>query len=446
MPMNLITIGASGAAAARAGLELSAQNVANASNPDYVRRTLNQTELVGTGIIDFDAKSALSGARAGQVQRAASELVQARARDAGADLARVEAELEGLRESETALEKAKVFETLVAFEAALTALEADPTDPALRTNALETARQVTHTFQFADAALERTRGNLETETLARVDEVNTGARELARINVELVAAREGTPGRAALLDARDATLRDLSREIGVAVTFDRFGAAQVRVDGTPSRVLVDGANASNFAATVNPGGTVELLLGGTPFSARTGAMAGRASAIAEVIRLQNELDAIAASTIARANGAQGSGAALDGSSGQPLFAGSDAGTIAVALNDGSGLALASAGSPAGSRDTANLANLIGAIADDAGPIAGTDRSLAALSSRIAGLDTTREGLSVIEGSARADLLETTGVDLDAEAATLIRLQQAFEANSRVIQVATDIFDTILGLR
>ena len=71
--------------------------------------------------------------------------------------------------------------------------------------------------------------------------------------------------------------------------------------------------------------------------------------------------------------------------------------------------------------------------------------LLSLSSRIAGLETTREGLSIIAGSAAAELLTETGVDLDEEAATLIRLQQAFEANSRVIQVANDIFDTILGL-
>jgi len=43
------------------------------------------------------------------------------------------------------------------------------------------------------------------------------------------------------------------------------------------------------------------------------------------------------------------------------------------------------------------------------------------------------------------LLTETGVDLDQEAANLVRLQQAFEANSRIIQVANDIFDTVLGL-
>ncbi|MEL6237080.1 MAG: flagellar basal body rod C-terminal domain-containing protein [Pseudomonadota bacterium] len=69
-----------------------------------------------------------------------------------------------------------------------------------------------------------------------------------------------------------------------------------------------------------------------------------------------------------------------------------------------------------------------------------------LSSRIASQDVTRTGLAAIAESAEATLLAETGVDLDTEAANLVRLQQAFEANSRVMQVATEIFDTILGLR
>ena len=69
-----------------------------------------------------------------------------------------------------------------------------------------------------------------------------------------------------------------------------------------------------------------------------------------------------------------------------------------------------------------------------------------LSSRVSALETRSEGLSVVAASAEAELLRETGVDLDTEAANLVRLQQAFEANSRVIQVAAELFDTVLGLR
>ena len=40
----------------------------------------------------------------------------------------------------------------------------------------------------------------------------------------------------------------------------------------------------------------------------------------------------------------------------------------------------------------------------------------------------------------------TGVNLDNEAVDLLRFQQAYQASSRVIQAAKDIFQTILEIR
>ena len=42
--------------------------------------------------------------------------------------------------------------------------------------------------------------------------------------------------------------------------------------------------------------------------------------------------------------------------------------------------------------------------------------------------------------------EISGVNLDEEAANLIRFQQAYQASSRVIQVAQDMFKNLLELR
>lgn len=451
MPSTLINIARSGAAAARADIELTAQNIANASNPDYTRRRMEQVELVGAARIDRQARSTLNGVLIGGIERVDSEFAQRQLRASTSDLARAEAEILGLRDAELGLEESGLYDKLVDFEASLTLLTSDPTDPALRTGALETARQLAQTFQTASFALGNARGLAEAELSSGVDRINGTASELARINVSLVNAREGSAGRAALLDARDAALRDLAEEVGIEVEFDEFGAAEVRVLSNPPPpgesgvLLVSGANFSLLTANEN-NGSVTLNVAGIDLVALSGAMAGRAGALSDIATRQSELDAIAASTIARATAAQSSGTALDGSAGQPLFSGTDASDISLSLGNGAGLALAPAGAPAGSRDTSNLANLIAAFGADDGPIVATDRTLLSLASRIAGLDTTRDGLSIIKQSAEADLLAETGVDLDAEAANLIRLQQAFEANSRVIQVATELFDTILGLR
>ncbi|MEP1422155.1 MAG: flagellar basal body rod C-terminal domain-containing protein [Erythrobacter sp.] len=451
MPIDLISIGQSGARAARASIEVTAQNIANAANPDYVRRSLQLEEFVGSAVIDFSTSDALSGVRIGGIVRPDNQLLQSRARDSLADVQRADTDIAALRDAELGIEQSGLFRGLVEFEASLTVLESDPTDPALRTGAVETARQLSVTFQSAQLGITNARDLAQDAVGVGTDQANAAATELARINRELVNVRPGSASQANLFDARDAALRDISEEFSLAVEFDARGAASVRLVTTPAPagevgpVLVDGPSSNAITSTIAADGTASFALDGLTFTPVSGAQAGRVSALNDLRDRADTLDAIALSTITRANSAQANGAALDGTPGQPLFAGTSASDIQMVLASGDQLALAPLGSPAGSRDTTNLSSLVAAIGADDGPIAETDRLLLSLSSRISSLENTREGLSIIAGSAAAELLSETGVDLDQEAAALIRLQQAFEANSRIIQVAGEIFDTILGL-
>ena len=446
MPTAIFTIGRSGLTASRRSLELTAQNIANAENVDYSRRTLTQGELVMTGSIGTNAADSLGGVRPGVIERAESALVQRQARDANSARAAAETEFFALREAESALETSGVFTGLVEYEAALTRLQNNPTEPALRLSALEAGRKMAGNFRIANGTLANARSLVQAEASAETLTVNELANELAKINADLVGAREGTAGRAALLDARDKALRGLAEEFAIQPTFNPDGTANVTLAGTPPVALVTGASAQAVAVTFAADGTASFTVGGSAFAPGGGAMAGRAAALAEMASLQGALDGLAVSAITISNTAQAAGAGLDGNPGQPLFAGTGAGSITMVLASADGLATAPAGAPAGSRDTANLAALIAALGAPTGPTTGTDTLLLGLSSRVAALETRTRGLEVVAASAEAEVLRETGVDLDTEAANLVRLQQAFEANSRVIQVAAELFDTILGLR
>lgn len=446
MPTAIFTIGRSGLTVSRRSLELTAQNIANAQNPDYSRRALIQGELVMTGSIGINAQDSLGGVRPGTIERVESALVQRQARDSSSALKAAEAEFLALREAESALETSGVFDGLVDFEAALTRLQNNPLEPALRLSALEAARKMAGSFRIASGTLGNARSLVQAEVSAEALTVGELANELAKINADLAGAREGTVGRAALLDARDKALRGLAAEFAIQPVFNPDGTVDVTLDGTPPLALVTGATAQNVIVGFAADGTATFSVGGTAFAPAGGAMAGRAAALIEMAGLQAGLDALALSAINLSNAGQTAGAAADGTPGQPLFAGTGAASINVVLTSADALATAPAGAPAGSRDITNLAALITALGDASGPIAGTDQLLLGLSSRVSALETRSEGLSVVAASAEAELLRETGVDLDTEAANLVRLQQAFEANSRVIQVAAQLFDTILQLR
>ncbi|MGB0669170.1 MAG: flagellar basal body rod C-terminal domain-containing protein [Porticoccaceae bacterium] len=49
-------------------------------------------------------------------------------------------------------------------------------------------------------------------------------------------------------------------------------------------------------------------------------------------------------------------------------------------------------------------------------------------------------------SAEQAIVSVSGVNLDEEAANLLRFQQAYQASAQIIQMSSKLFDSILGIR
>ncbi len=441
MASSLLNIGKSGAMAARRALDLTAQNIANASNPDYARRTLSMAEVASTRGIGLEPGNMMSGVRPDRVMRSNSTFLQNEARRTGSDLSRAEAELSGLSNAENAVEQAGIYGSIVDFEASLARLAADPLGGALRAAVLEDGRQLAQSFQVATGGLDAAEQSARLTADAGVERVNSLAAELARTNTGIARAQGGSSDMAALHDRRDALLRELTQMTGGTTSFDEAGRATIALGG---ETLVTGGQANTFGSSANADGSLAFTLDGSAAALSSGSLLGNSQALQAVATLRTQLDNLATQVITIANTAQASGAAQDGTAGQPFFSGSGASDIALALTDGAQIATAPAGAPANSRDTSNLQALRDVFANG-GPAKSADSLLFGLSSAIDARSVTRDALSTIADSAQAALQVETGVDLDQEATNLLRYQQAFQANGKVIQTAADIFDTILGL-
>lgn len=442
MSSNLLDIGKSGAMAARRALDLTAQNIANAGNPDYARRTLSMAEVASTSGIGLEPGNMLSGVRPDHVMRSDSIFLQNEARRTGSDLSRAEAELSGLSNAETAIEQAGIYGSIVDFEASLARLAADPLGGALRTAVLEDGRQLAQSFQVATSGLDAAEQSAQFSAGAGIERVNLLSAELARTNIGIARASNGSSDQAALYDRRDALLRDLTQLTGGTASFDAAGGVTVALGG---ETLVTGAQANSLASSANADGSLSFSVGGNAAVLASGSLLGNSQSLQAIGTVRAELDDLATQVIAIANTAQANGVAQDGTAGQIFFSGSGADDIALALSSGAQIATAPAGAPADSRDIANLQALRDALSNS-GPAQGADALLFRLSSAIDARSVTRGALSTIADSAQAALQAETGVDLDQEATDLLRYQQAFQANGKVIQAAADIFDTILGLR
>lgn len=445
MSSNLISIGRSGVNAARSALEVTSNNMTNASSVGYVRRSASMSEVAMGSVSSAPTAVNLGGVRINGIIRNVDQFRQSEVRRTGSDLARAGAELDGLGNIESALETTGVFDSIVDFEASLQQLVSDPTNGALRASVVEKARTMGETFNLAANSLDAVGQGLTFEAGAGVDQVNGIAAELAQVNARLARAADGTTDQNSLLDKRDALLEQLSGQVGITTTFNPDKTVTVLVGGPSGAPLVTGSTAGTMSMTPAGDGTLDFAVDGTAVTLNAGALAGKNQALAELTNAHDQLDAIAAGVINTVNTAQANGVDLAGNPGQPLFSGSTAGDMKMIASGGDALATAPAGAGANSRDATNLVALRGALATQ-DPAGSMDKLLFGVSSAVAGRQTTYDTLDTIAGGARTALLAQSGVDLDEEAVNLVRFQQAYEASGKIIQVANDIFDSILSIR
>ncbi len=451
MASDLLSIGRSGALAARVALDVTAQNIANASSEGYVRRSVRLEEVSSSGGIGTIGDVSLSGVRLDRVVRNADLFRQAEVRRTGADAARADAEVAGLENTEAAVEQSGVFDAMVRFEGSLQQLVGDPTSSSLRANVIEDARTMVGTFNIAANALDSVGTGLRFEAGDAVSQANVLAGELARVNLRLARAADSTSDQTALLDQRDSLLQQLSEFADVSTVISPAdGTVEVRLGGTGGERLVSGGSAFALSMTTAADGTIAFDVAGVAVAPTAGSLAGKAQALVKLADVHAKLDQIADAMASAVNAAQAAGAALSGAAGAALFGGAGPGgftaaSLTLSLTDGAGIATAAAGSPVNSRDASNL-NALRAALEAADPTGRMDGLLFDISRTVAGRKVTRDALLTIAGNARVSLAAQAGVDLDGEAANLIRFQQAFQASGKVMQTAKDMFDTLLAIR
>lgn len=445
MGADLLSIGSSGARVARSALDVTANNIANASSEGYVRRSVAVSEVSGGTNPAAPTAINLAGARITGIVRNADAFRQSEVRRTGSDAARASAEVQGLENVESALEQTGVYPSIVAFEGSIKQLLSDPTDGSLRAQAVENGRTMAQTFNTASQSLDAAARGLQFEAQDGVNQVNRIAGELGRVNLRLMRSADTSSDQSGLLDQRDALLQQLSEHADITTTINTDKSVSVMLGGPTGAALVSGASANTLAMSTAANGTLSFTVNSQATTLSSGAIAGKAQALVELGSARTQLNTIAATIVTTINTAQGSGVDLAGNAGQPLFSGTSAANITMVAASGSAIATAPAGAAAGSRDVTNLNTMRNALTS-ADPARAMDTLLFGVSSAVAGRTTTRDALESISTSARTALAAQAGVNLDDEAVNLVRFQQAYQASARVMQVASDIFDSILAIR
>jgi len=445
MSSDMISIAASGTRAAQAALDITSQNIANASTTGYVRRSVNQTELSSKSTSSSAGDISQNGVLVTGIARNVDAFQQSEVRRTNSDATRADTLVTGLTTVSDAVDNSGVYSAITSYQTAVSNLTATPTDSSLRANVVASATTMAQSFNVASTSLASAQSGLQQSASSGVTQVNQLAKSLAQLNLQISSDTDPLNDNATLLDQRDSILQQMSSYGDITTTIAANNVVKVQMGGAsgPTLVGTDGTSSTLAMATASDG-TVSFTLGGSALTLSGGSLAGQQQTLTSAATAKTSLDGIANSLMTAVNTNQTSGVDLTGATGTAMFTGTGAGDMAVALTSGSQLATAPSGSAAGSQVATNLTSLQSSLSTT--DIAGQTNSLLfSLSSAVAGNTTTRDTLDTISTNAQTTLSSQSGVTLDTEAANLVRYQQAYQASGKVIQVAQTLFNQILAL-
>ena len=288
-------------------INVTSNNVANASTPGYDRETVNLTEAipqangpatVGAGVVVSGISRAFSQAATNQLNLSQSTLGQ----------------LNALQTYSTQIDN--LFGTTIGglstalqgFYGAFSDVANNPTSTASRQALIGQAQSVASGFQNASGELNSLNTDVNSRITADVTQINSIAKAIATLNNQIVtgtAQDRGQPPNE-LLDQRDQLVSNLSQLVGISTTTDPSGALNVFVGNGQPLVLQNQVTALTTVA--NPFNATQLEISTSATSAiissniTTGDLGGLLSARTQIINpALNQLGQIATALSQLAN-------------------------------------------------------------------------------------------------------------------------------------------------
>lgn len=441
---DLFIIGASGTRAYRSAMAAIAENISNASTEGYARRSVTTIESgASTATMSlYISRANFGGTQVAGVNRASDPYLDASVRNTGMALGSATSRLRWLSDAENAMNDSStgVGQLMTGMFQNMEKLAASPTDTSLRVTTLDSISRVAQAFNQTATDLKTVSEGIATEAKASVATINQSLDALADINNSLLRAQPGTSAYAQLLDSRDSALQTLSQNMNITVS---FGANDSAIVSFGDQTLVSGNAATNVSLTANSNGTLSFgLADGTALGApANGTLGGLFSAANTVTQRRTSLDTLAAQFTTDVNAWHAQGVTDGGTAGTALLSGTTAASLAALVTDPAQLATRSSdGTLNGNLLTvSSVLRGNGSVEQNWTSIIAQQATL--LSSTKAEFDTATSRNDQAVAAREA----VSGVDLDLEAADLLRIQQAYSASAKILQVAKETLDSIMNI-
>ncbi|MCE0457309.1 flagellar hook-associated protein FlgK [Curtobacterium flaccumfaciens] len=453
----------SGLAAARAGIDVTGQNIANAGTAGYTRQRVTQNSIPATqtGFMRGTAALAGQGVSVDGIARLASLTLDAGVRVAAGSSAYADARATALSALETGLHepgKDGLSAKLDAFWSSWSELASHPDDPGAASAVLGAAGTVVAALAAGSKAVDAQWSSVRGTLTGQVAQLNGAAEQVADLNGQIRTALASGGNANELLDQRDQLTQQIATLAGGTTRTNADGTVDVLLGGNP---LVQGTDARSVALgggerladgtavaltwTTGTAGAVGLgggSIGGALAVLAPASGTGTGGALAEA---SASYDAVATRLATTVNALHAAGTTPAGTTGAPFFslaAGVPAAqALGVVPTDAGGLATRNAAGELDDSFADALARL-GASSDGADQVWATFVAGVGTASRSATSESTMTGLALT--NARNQQQSSAGVDLDEENVNLLSYQHAYQGAARVLTAVDEMLDTIIN--
>ena len=241
-----------------------------------------------------------------------------------------------------------------------------------------------------------------------------------------------------LLDQRDLLLKDLSSIAKVDVNFDKYGRAEINLDG---KIVLNG----ELKNTLTKNDVGEFFVGADKIDITTGKIKGYLESIEVLDGVISQLDDFVKTMATEVNNLHNT----DPTTGNDIFIDIDSAKsvkVNPVIDNDNELILPGITSDKGDGQRAlNISKLNKKLLDDGSTITGKYNDIV-----------TRVGISKQQSDnivANQEVLlnqlvlkreSTSGVSIDEEVTNVLKYQKAYEANARVISVLNDMLDVLIN--
>ncbi len=464
--IGVIMNAGAGLAVFKAQVATASHNIANANTPGYARQDAVATETNPAEEIGINGYIGRGVSLQGVVQNR-DQFIEAQIGVAFANSSSTSAQADALS-TVTALDpqaQGGVTDALGKFYSALRDLNQNPGDQGLRQAVVDSVQALARSFNVAANALGSARSGIDQNVSALADKANGLLASVADLNRKIALAVNSGRTPNDLLDVRQNDIDQLAQMLGTqAVPDDHSNISLVLPGGT---ALVSGAVAAKLGTQANTANRGHFDLTFTPLdgsqpsalkaSDLSGQIGGLVNARDDVLGgAETSLDTLAYDFATTVNTQHEAGYALDGSTGNDLFA-----TLTSATGAASNIAvdsttyanpslLAAAGSAnSGPGDSTNLQAIIGTESTQLSTGLNAQDGMAKLTSDFGIAVSTVNDSSEFDKNLLADLTNAresaSGVSVDDELTNLIQAQNAYNALSKVITTTNTMLDTLMKM-